>query len=68
MIEEIHFILHVANGIHIIIHKVIWYNYTYSNTNTNISILILVRILFITYNFYKNILKKYKKHILFIIV
>ena len=29
MIEEIHFILHVVNGIHII-----RYNYTYSNTNT----------------------------------
>ena len=39
MIAEIHFILHAANGLYIIIHIVIWYNYT--NTNTNISIFIL---------------------------
>ena len=34
MIEEIHFILHVANGIYIIIHNVIWYKYTNSYTDT----------------------------------
>ena len=38
MIEEIHFILHVVNGFHIIIHNVIWYNYMYSITNTKIFI------------------------------
>ena len=32
MIVEILFILHVANGIYLIIHNVIWYNYTYLNT------------------------------------
>ena len=31
MTEEILFISHVANGIHIIIHNVIWYSY---NTNS----------------------------------
>ena len=56
MTEEIHFILHVVNGIHIIIHNVIWYNYMNSNTNTStiirilvpisLDILILVQILF----------------------
>ena len=40
MIEEILFILHVVNGIHMIIHNVIWCKYMYSN---NI-IVILVRI------------------------
>ena len=46
MIEEIHFILHVANGIHIIIHNVKWYNYTNSNKNNSIFIRIHVRIRF----------------------
>ena len=36
--KEILLILHVANGILIIIHNVIWYNYMYSN----IIIIILV--------------------------
>ena len=45
MIEEILFILHFANGIHITIHNVIRYKYTYSNTNTSINICILVRII-----------------------
>ena len=40
MIEEIHFILHVANGIFSTIHNVVRYNYIYSN---NI-IIILVQI------------------------
>ena len=40
-IEEIHFILLVANGILITKH-----NYTYQNTNNSINILIFVRILF----------------------
>ena len=46
MIEEIFFILHVVDGIHIIIHNVVRkkYTYMYSNTNNNIIILILVRI------------------------
>ena len=43
MIEEIHFILHVVNGIYIIILNVIWYTYTYSNTNISLFILIFVR-------------------------
>ena len=34
MTVEIHSILHVVNGIYIIIHNVILYNYTNSNTNT----------------------------------
>ena len=42
MTEEIHFILHVANGFHIIIHNVIWYNYMNSYTNTKKIIRILV--------------------------
>ena len=42
MIEEIHFTLHVANGIHIKIQSVLRYNYTYSNTNKNIIIRKLV--------------------------
>ena len=42
MIVEIHFILHVVNGIHITIHNVIWYNYVNSYTNTTIIICILV--------------------------
>ena len=46
MIEEIHFILHIVNGIHIIIHNVTWYNYMNSNTNTSIIIRIPVQILF----------------------
>ena len=44
MIEEILIILHVADGIHIIIHNVIWYNYMNSNTKTSIIILIFVQI------------------------
>ena len=36
MTVEILFILHVANGICIIIHNIIWYNYTYSNMNNKI--------------------------------
>ena len=40
MTVEIHFTLHVVNGIDITILNVIWYNYT--NTNTNISIFILI--------------------------
>ena len=46
MIEEIHFFLHVVNGIYITIYNVIWYNYTYSNTNTSIINRMLVQILF----------------------
>ena len=52
MTEEIHFIFHVANGIHIIIHNVIRYNYTYSNNiiiilvQISLTIHILVQILF----------------------
>ena len=42
MIEEIHFILHVANGIYIIFHNVIWYNHTYPYINTSINIRIFV--------------------------
>ena len=42
MIEEVHFILHVANGIHIIIHNVHRYTYMISYTNTGIIICILV--------------------------
>ena len=42
--EEILFILHVDNGVHIIIHIVIWYNNTYSNTKNSIIILIFLRI------------------------
>ena len=38
MTVEIHFILHVANGIQTIIHNVIWYNYMNSNTNSVIII------------------------------
>ena len=44
MTVEIHFILHVVNGIHIIFHNVIWYNYMNSNTNTGTIIRILVPI------------------------
>ena len=36
------FHLHVVNGFHIIIHKVIWYNYTNTNTNISINIHIIV--------------------------
>ena len=52
MIEEIHFISHVVNGIYTIIHNVIWYTYTYSNNiirifvQKSLTILILVQILF----------------------
>ena len=42
MTEEIHFILHVANGIYILIHNVDSYNYMHTNTNTSIFIRILV--------------------------
>ena len=42
MTVEIHFILHVANGIHITIHNFDKYTYTYSYTNTSIIIYILV--------------------------
>ena len=43
MIEEFFFILHVANGIHIL-----KFNYMYSNTYINIIFIIFVRILFYT--------------------
>ena len=48
MIEGIHFILHVVNGILIVIHNVGTkkYNYMYSNTYTSLIICIFVRILF----------------------
>ena len=52
LIEEIHFILHVANGLHIRIHNVIRYNHTYSNNiiiilvQISLTIHILVQILF----------------------
>ena len=63
MIEEIHFILHVVNGILIIILNVIWYNYMYSNTCTNkykytysnLFILMLVQISIISLTFFENI-------------
>ena len=38
MIEEIHFILHVVNGIHILSHNVIWYNYMYSYGDNKVGI------------------------------
>ena len=48
MIEEIHFISLVVNGIHIIIHNVIWYNYTNTNTNNSINSCIFVQIPFVS--------------------
>ena len=42
MIVEIHFILHVVNGIHITILIFDKYTYTYSYKNISIIILILV--------------------------
>ena len=44
MIEEIHFILHVINGIDMIFHNVVWYKYTNTNTNINKNFRILVQI------------------------
>ena len=66
MVEEILFILHVVNGIYIIIHNVIWYTYIYSNTCTNkssytysnIFILILVQLSIISLTFFENIIIK----------
>ena len=43
MTEEILFILHVVNGIDIIIHNVIGYNYTTTYKKISINILILVQ-------------------------
>ena len=54
MTVKIHFILHVANGIYIIIHNFDKYTYTYSNTNTSIFIFILVPIL----NFFQDVTNK----------
>ena len=60
MIEEIHFILHVANGIYII-HNVIWYNY--KNTYTNNSIIILIIVQISTYSdTNKSIFIHFRKH------
>ena len=42
MTEEILFNLRVANGIHMTIHNVIWYNYMNSYTNSVITIYIFV--------------------------
>ena len=51
MIVEIHFILLVVNGIHIIIHNVIWYNYLYKYYFTVILINIKLSTKFKSYRF-----------------
>ena len=45
MTEEIHFILHVANGIYIIIHNVDRYNYMHTNTSIFIRILVSISLI-----------------------
>ena len=66
MIDEILFILHVANGVYIIIHNLVWYTYIYSKTCTNkcnytysiFFILLLVQLSIISLTFFEDIIIK----------